>query len=65
MKSALRGGRFVLRGGKEELQKCCETTLAKDQREQDTVWQEAILWLIWLTKEVLALLMVFAHRLQA
>ena len=56
---------LFLRGGKEEQQKFCETALAKDQKERDTVWQEAILWLIQLTKEVLALLLGFEHRLRA
>ena len=56
---------WCLRGGKEEQQKFCETTLAKDQKERDPIRQEAILWLIRLTKEVLVLLIVFEHRLRA
>ena len=56
---------FFFRGGKEEWQKFCETTLAKDRKEREPVWQEAILLLILLTKEVLALLMVLEHRSRA
>ena len=42
---------LFLRGGKEEWQKFCETTLAKGQKEQDPMRHEAILLLMHLTKE--------------
>ena len=45
---------LFFRGGKEEWQKCCETTLAKDQKAQDPVGHEAILLLTHLTNEDLA-----------
>ena len=40
------------RAGKEEWQKFAVRTVAKDQKEQDLVWHEAILFSMWLTKDV-------------
>ena len=51
---------MFFRGEKEKLY---ETILANHQKEQDPVRHEAILLLIRLTKEVLAVLMVLKHRL--
>ena len=56
---------LCLRGGKVEQQKLYEATLAKDQKEWEPVWQEAILLLMWFKKEVLALRMILEHRLWA
>ena len=65
MKECTKKSQSWFRGGKEEEQKFCEITLAKDQKDRDLVWQEAILWLIRLTNEVLELSIVFEHRLGA
>ena len=65
MKECTKKSQSCFRGGKEEEEKFCEITLAKDQKDRDPVWQEAILWLIRLTKEVLELSIFFEHRLRA
>ena len=51
-------------GGKDDWQKFWETTLAIDQKEREPAWQEAILLLMRLTKDDLALLMVLEQVLR-
>ena len=51
-------------GGKDDLQKFWETTLAIDQKEREPVWQEAILLLMRWTKDDLVFLMVLEQVLR-
>ena len=51
-------------GGKDDMQKFWETTLAIDQEEQEPAWQEAILLLMRWTKDDLAFLMVLEQVLR-
>ena len=50
-------------GGKDDWQKFWDTTLAIDQKERESAWQEAILLLMRWTKDDLAFLMVLEQVL--
>ena len=51
-------------GGKDDLQKFWDITLAIDQKEREPAWQEAILLLMRWTKDDLVFLMVLEQVLR-